>query len=62
MVWFEWQMREKKTMQSVLFGKDNFCLTVNPNVDYAFIASLIVILVEIQISLRKLTKQLLLLE
>jgi len=49
-------------MQSVLFGKDNFCLTVNPNVDYAFIASLIVILVEIQISLRKLTKQLLLLE
>ncbi|CAL9217302.1 unnamed protein product [Arabidopsis halleri] len=55
------QMREKKTMQSVLLGKDNFCLTVNPNVDYAFIASLIVILVEIQISLRKLTKQVLLL-
>ncbi|XP_010428507.1 PREDICTED: protein LURP-one-related 15-like [Camelina sativa] len=42
------QMHEKHTVQSVFLGKDNFSVTVYPNVDYAFIASLIVILVEIE--------------
>ncbi|KFK40277.1 hypothetical protein AALP_AA3G354200 [Arabis alpina] len=38
------QMDKKDTVRSMLFGKDNFLVTVSPNVDYAFIASLIVIL------------------
>ncbi|KAL1191993.1 Protein LURP-one-related 15 [Cardamine amara subsp. amara] len=38
------QMQTKDTVQSVVWGKDNYTVTVNPNVDYAFIASLIVIL------------------
>lgn len=33
--------------QSVLLGKDNFMVTVYPNIDYAFIVALIVILDEI---------------
>lgn len=38
------QMHKKHTVQSVFLGKDNFSVTVYPNVDYAFIASLVVIL------------------
>ncbi|XP_054785370.1 protein LURP-one-related 10-like [Prosopis cineraria] len=41
------QMHKKHTVQSVMFGKTNFMVTVYPNVDYAFIAALIVILDEI---------------
>ncbi|XP_024005504.1 protein LURP-one-related 15 isoform X1 [Eutrema salsugineum] len=37
-------MNKKHTAQSVLYGKHQFLVTVNPDVDYAFIASLIVIL------------------
>ncbi|CAH2053825.1 unnamed protein product [Thlaspi arvense] len=37
-------MHKNKTLQSVFLGKDKFSVTVYPNVDYAFIASLIVIL------------------
>nr|VDC78182.1 unnamed protein product [Brassica rapa] len=38
------QMHKKHTVQSVFLGKDNFSVMVYPNVDYAFIASLVVIL------------------
>ncbi|XP_010553137.1 PREDICTED: protein LURP-one-related 15 [Tarenaya hassleriana] len=38
------QMHKKHTAQSILLGKDNFTVTVYPNVDYAFIVSLIVML------------------
>jgi len=38
----------KQTMRGFFFGKDHFSVTVDKNVDYAFIASLIVILVEIE--------------
>ncbi|KFK24672.1 hypothetical protein AALP_AA8G010000 [Arabis alpina] len=38
------QMHRKNTAQSVFLGKDNFSVTVYPYVDYAFIASLIVVL------------------
>ncbi|XP_042515881.1 protein LURP-one-related 10-like [Macadamia integrifolia] len=38
------QMHKKQSVQSVLFGKDNFAVTAYPNVDYAFIVALIVIL------------------
>ncbi|KAI4356108.1 hypothetical protein L6164_000155 [Bauhinia variegata] len=31
------QMHKKHTVQSVLIGKDNFTVTVYPNMDYAFI-------------------------
>ncbi|KAI5429252.1 hypothetical protein KIW84_034029 [Lathyrus oleraceus] len=41
------QMHKKHTVQSVLIGKDQFMVTVYPNVDYAFIVALIVILDEI---------------
>ncbi|CAL9096764.1 unnamed protein product [Musa textilis] len=41
------QMRRKYTVKNVLLGKDTFCVTVYPNVDYAFVASLIIILDEI---------------
>ncbi|KAK4478408.1 hypothetical protein RD792_013877 [Penstemon davidsonii] len=41
------QMKKKHTVQSVLLGKDTFGVTVYPNVDYAFIVALIVILEEI---------------
>jgi len=36
------QMHKKHT---ALFGKDHFMVTVYPNIDYAFIVALIVILV-----------------
>ncbi|XP_018819414.1 protein LURP-one-related 10-like [Juglans regia] len=38
------QMCKKTTVRSVLVGKDNYSVTVHPNVDYAFIVALIVIL------------------
>lgn len=38
------QMHKKHTVESVLIGKDNFRVTVYPNIDYAFIIALIVIL------------------
>ncbi|KAJ7950075.1 LURP-one-like protein [Quillaja saponaria] len=41
------QMHKKHTAQSILLGKDNFTVTIYPNVDYAFIVSIIVILDEI---------------
>lgn len=37
-------MHKKITGKSLLIGKDNFMVTVYPNVDQAFIVSLIVIL------------------
>ena len=44
---FCYQMHKKHTAQSILIGKSNFSVTVYPNVDYAFIVSLIVILDDI---------------
>ncbi|WVZ05170.1 hypothetical protein V8G54_018516 [Vigna mungo] len=41
------QMHKKHTVQSILVGKDHFMVTVYPNIDYAFIVALIVILDEI---------------
>lgn len=41
------QMHKKQNIQSVLLGKDNFSITVYPNIDYAFIVALIVILDDI---------------
>ncbi|XP_020252353.1 protein LURP-one-related 10-like [Asparagus officinalis] len=41
------QMKKHHTVGSVLLGKDTFGVTVYPNVDYAFIVALIVILDEI---------------
>ncbi|KAL2330568.1 hypothetical protein Fmac_018149 [Flemingia macrophylla] len=41
------QMHKKHTVQSFLVGKDHFNVTVYPNIDYAFIVALIVILDEI---------------
>ncbi|XP_061357879.1 protein LURP-one-related 10-like [Gastrolobium bilobum] len=41
------QMHKKHTVQSIVIGKDNFMVTVYPNIDYAFIVALIVILDEI---------------
>jgi hypothetical protein len=40
------QMHKKQS----LFGKDKFMVTVNPKIDYAFIAAVIVILCEINYS------------
>ncbi|EYU41982.1 hypothetical protein ABFS82_10G007700 [Erythranthe guttata] len=41
------QMHRNHSAESILLGKDSFGVTVYPNVDYAFIVSLIVILEEI---------------
>nr|GEY61396.1 hypothetical protein [Tanacetum cinerariifolium] len=41
------QMHKKHTVQSIALGKDTFVVTVYPNVDYAFIVALVVILHEI---------------
>ncbi|XP_059668107.1 protein LURP-one-related 15-like [Cornus florida] len=41
------QMHKKHSVQSVVLGKDTFAVTVYPNVDYAFIIALVVILEEI---------------
>ncbi|CAI9090387.1 OLC1v1025150C1 [Oldenlandia corymbosa var. corymbosa] len=38
------QMNKKDNASSFLLGKDTFMVTVNPNVDYAFVVSLILIL------------------
>ena len=43
------QMHKKQS----LFGKEKFMVTVNPNIDYAFIAAVIVILCEINYSDRQ---------
>lgn len=40
-------MHKKNTVQSMLTGQDQFMVTVFPNVDFAFIVALIVILNEI---------------
>ncbi|GMN40495.1 hypothetical protein TIFTF001_009720 [Ficus carica] len=46
--WFDnGRMHKKYTVQSALFGKDNFMVTVYPNIDYAFVVALIVILDDI---------------
>jgi len=39
-------MHKKHTVMSILMDKDHFSITVYPNVDYAFIVALIVILDE----------------
>ncbi|CAK7343660.1 unnamed protein product [Dovyalis caffra] len=41
------QMHKKHTAKSIFLGKDNYTVTVYPNIDYAFIAALIVILDDI---------------
>ncbi|XP_002533824.2 protein LURP-one-related 10 [Ricinus communis] len=41
------QMHKKHSAQSILLGKTNFTVTVYPNIDYAFIVALIVILDDI---------------
>jgi uncharacterized protein YxjI len=41
------QMHRKHSVQSIVLGKDTFGVTVYPNVDYAFIVALVVILEEI---------------
>ncbi|XP_009796279.1 protein LURP-one-related 10-like [Nicotiana sylvestris] len=41
------QMNKNYTAGSIFLGRDKFMVKVNPNVDYAFIVSLIVILEEI---------------
>lgn len=41
------QMHRKHSAQSILLGKDDFRMTVYPNVDYAFVVALAVILEEI---------------
>ncbi|XP_077239182.1 protein LURP-one-related 15-like [Tasmannia lanceolata] len=41
------QMSRKYTAKNILLGKDTFGVTIYPNVDYAFIVALIVILDEI---------------
>ncbi|XVE80803.1 hypothetical protein DITRI_Ditri15bG0009600 [Diplodiscus trichospermus] len=38
------QMHKKHTVESILIGKDKFMVTIYPNIDYAFIVALIVIL------------------
>ncbi|KAK9948316.1 hypothetical protein M0R45_003897 [Rubus argutus] len=44
------QMHTKHTVTSVLFGKDNFMVTVYPGIDYAFIVALVIILDEMNSS------------
>lgn len=41
------QMHKKTSIESMLLGKDKFMITVYPNIDYAFIVALMVILDEI---------------
>lgn len=41
------QVSRQYTVKNVLLGRDTFGVTVYPNVDYVFIAALIVILDEI---------------
>ena len=44
------QMHKKHTVTSLLFGKDNFMVTVYPGIDQAFIVALVVILDEMNSS------------
>jgi uncharacterized protein YxjI len=44
---FKLQMENKKTVRGALIGKDHFNVTIKPNVDYAFIVALVVILDEL---------------
>jgi uncharacterized protein YxjI len=37
-------MEKKDTVRSLLIGKDHFNVTINPNIDHAFIVALVVIL------------------
>lgn len=46
-IWLNMQMHTKHTVQSIVLGKETFGVTVYPNVDYAFIVALVVILNEI---------------
>jgi hypothetical protein len=41
------QMHKKQSLKRVFLGKNKFMVTVNPNIDYAFIVALIVILYNI---------------
>ncbi|MCL7021519.1 hypothetical protein MKW94_005521 [Papaver nudicaule] len=41
------QMHKKETVQSIVLGKDTYSITIYPNVDYAFIVALCVVLNEI---------------
>lgn len=41
------QMHKNHNIQSMVLGKDSFSVTIYPNVDYAFIVSLVVVLNEI---------------
>ncbi|MCL7021518.1 hypothetical protein MKW94_005520 [Papaver nudicaule] len=41
------QMHKKHTVRSIVLGKDTYSITVYPNVDYAFIVALCVVLNEI---------------
>lgn len=41
------QMHRKHSAQSILLGKDKFCVTIQPNVDHAFVVALVVMLEEI---------------
>ncbi|KAL5740268.1 hypothetical protein ACOSQ2_029448 [Xanthoceras sorbifolium] len=41
------QMHKEHTIQSIILGKEKFMVTIYPNIDHAFIVSLIVILNEI---------------
>nr|GLL24382.1 protein LURP-one-related 15-like [Ipomoea trifida] len=47
------EMKKKVTAGSIFLGKDNFTVTLQPNVDQAFIVALIVILQEIVDSRRR---------
>jgi uncharacterized protein YxjI len=38
------QMEKNDTVRSYLIGKDHFNVTINPNIDHAFIVALVVIL------------------
>lgn len=40
-------MHKQHNLQSIVFDKDTFGVTVYPNVDYGFIVALVVILYEI---------------
>ncbi|KAK2966104.1 hypothetical protein RJ640_025600 [Escallonia rubra] len=37
-------MHKKRSAKSFFLGKDKFMVTVNPNVDYVFVVSLVVLL------------------
>lgn len=45
-------MHKEHSLQSTFIGKDKFKVTVNPNIDYAFIVAFIVILYEINMQFK----------